>query len=444
MAGERQYTVAWTSGSVDGAPPSPRRRPGWAWPRRRRSAAEGVTVGDLRPRPRTASKRRRPRSAATCIPLVARRRRRRRRRGVRRRGDRGARRRRHPRHQRRWAAGRQLRVDAGRRLSGGARPQPDVGRRRWCKAAVTGDARPRLGHGSWRSRRSSVRQPMAELILSNTARAGATGFLKTRRPRGRRHRGHGQLGAARPAPHARVTRALRGRQPPRRRASATPTTSAASSRSCAASRRSSSPAPRSTSTAARTRRCSSAAAIQWRAMSLRAAWSLGDDGPRSCRRRGDVGWRCRRRRATATRRDCAPRAPMRRPSAAPPAAGRHVAGRAGGTSSPTSARRRRRTSTSCTTSPAGPRPSRPRQTAVADYRQPVDLDLMSVGGDRARRPSPAMQQRWPVVAIARVAVRQRDAQRSVQRCARSLTGAPTAVTLDRREAWPSTIAPASP
>ncbi len=73
-------------------------------------------------------------------------------RGVRRRRDRGPRRRRHPRHQRRGATGGELRVDTGRRLPGGARPQPDVGRRHG-EGRRRPDARPRAGDGSSRSRR---------------------------------------------------------------------------------------------------------------------------------------------------------------------------------------------------------------------------------------------------------------------------------------------------
>ena len=102
----------------------------------------------------------------------------------------------------------------------------------------------------------SVRQPMAELILSNTARAGATGFLKTV---ARELAGTGvTVNSLQPGLHrtARVTQ-LYGGDTAATAASATPTTSAASSRSCAASRRSTSPAPRSTSTAARTWCCSS-------------------------------------------------------------------------------------------------------------------------------------------------------------------------------------------
>ena len=47
----------------------------------------------------------------------------------------------------------------------------------------------------------SVRQPIANLILSNTARAGATGFLKTLAREVARRRGDGELGAARHPRH---------------------------------------------------------------------------------------------------------------------------------------------------------------------------------------------------------------------------------------------------
>ena len=48
----------------------------------------------------------------------------------------------------------------------------------------------------------SVRQPIAQLILSNTARAGATGFLKTLAVGSRRRRRDRQQHPARPASHA--------------------------------------------------------------------------------------------------------------------------------------------------------------------------------------------------------------------------------------------------
>ena len=95
----------------------------------------------------------------------------------------------------------------------------------------------------------AVRQPIPTLILSNTARAGVTGFLKTLAPRGRGRRRDRELAAARAARdrahRARCTAATR-RASPRRSppgASATPTTSARSPRSCARSRPGSSPAP---------------------------------------------------------------------------------------------------------------------------------------------------------------------------------------------------------
>ena len=48
----------------------------------------------------------------------------------------------------------------------------------------------------------SVRQPMANLILSNTARAGVTSFLKTLALEVAAERRHGQHGAARAPSHA--------------------------------------------------------------------------------------------------------------------------------------------------------------------------------------------------------------------------------------------------
>ena len=69
-----------------------------------------------------------------------------------------------------------------------------------CKAAVPAMQAP--GWGRVVAITSlAVRQPMAELILSNTARAGATGFLKTLAREVAERRRHGQLGAARAAPH---------------------------------------------------------------------------------------------------------------------------------------------------------------------------------------------------------------------------------------------------
>ena len=47
----------------------------------------------------------------------------------------------------------------------------------------------------------TVRHPMPGLILSNTARAGATGFLKTLATRACRRRRHRQLHPTRPARH---------------------------------------------------------------------------------------------------------------------------------------------------------------------------------------------------------------------------------------------------
>ena len=92
----------------------------------------------------------------------------------------------------------------------------------------------------------SVRQPIPNLILSNTARAGATGFLKTI---AREVAADGvTVNSVQPGLH--VTDRLKvvaGERPmPRRSASrpassATPATSARSSRSCARSRPASSP-----------------------------------------------------------------------------------------------------------------------------------------------------------------------------------------------------------
>ena len=109
----------------------------------------------------------------------------------------------------------------------------------------------------------SVRQPIPSLILSNTARAGATGFLKTLAlevaPDGvtvnsiqpgthdtdriRQLHGADTSGAAAAIPVGRLGDA---------------DDFGAAARSCAASRPSSSPASRSTSTAAPTAACSSA------------------------------------------------------------------------------------------------------------------------------------------------------------------------------------------
>ena len=97
---------------------------------------------------------------------------------VRRAGDRRARRRRHPRSQRRRAP--------SRRRS--RRPRSTPMPRRWrttcCRWSPC--ARPRCPpcrSGGWGRvvaiTSISVRQPISGLILSNTARAGATGFLKT-------------------------------------------------------------------------------------------------------------------------------------------------------------------------------------------------------------------------------------------------------------------------
>ena len=170
--------VPWTSDSLDGAPQSPRHRSGLGLASAKALAAEGVHGRDLRPRRRPASRRPPPTSATGVSASSPTCRRRRRRRRVRCGGHRGPRHGRHPRHQRRRAAGGQLRQHARRCLSRGPRPQPDVGGRHG-----EGGRRPRCATDGWGRvvaiTSLAVRQPMAELILSNTARAGATGFLKT-------------------------------------------------------------------------------------------------------------------------------------------------------------------------------------------------------------------------------------------------------------------------
>ena len=79
--------------------------------------------------------------------------------------------------QRRRAAAGQLRLDRPRRLRARARAQPALGRRPLQGAGAT-DAGGGLGSG--RRHHLDVGAPAhPDLILSNTARAGATGFLKT-------------------------------------------------------------------------------------------------------------------------------------------------------------------------------------------------------------------------------------------------------------------------
>ena len=105
----------------------------------------------------------------------------------------------------------------------------------------------------------AVRQPIPTLILSNTARAGLTGFLKTL---AREVASDGvTVNSLLPGLHAteRVARAARRSAAPRPRASrpgrsAIPPTSAASPRSSARSTRGTSPAPPPRSTAAPTPR----------------------------------------------------------------------------------------------------------------------------------------------------------------------------------------------
>ena len=212
-------------------------RPG-AWPRCRRSraATSGLVadVGDPGGRVRLRGRRRR------CAGSVAR----------------------HPRDQRRRSAAGHLRVDPARCLRPGARAEPPVGRGH-VPGRGAGDAGARAGAGSWPSPRSPCSQPIGTLILSNTARAGATGFLKTLATEVARRRRDGELGAARPPRHRPPRRPARRRPGRGRRrrcppgASAIRPTSAPSSPSCAPTRPSSSPAPPSRSTAARTPACSS-------------------------------------------------------------------------------------------------------------------------------------------------------------------------------------------
>ena len=122
----------------------------------------------------------------------------------------------------------------------------------------------------------SVRQPIPTLILSNTARAGVTGFLKTL---AREVAADGvTVNSLQPGSHdTERIRSLRGDAggDGTPGGSATRRTSAGSRPSCARSRRSSSPAPRSTSTAARTRACN---------RRPRSAYSLDRDGARTAHR----------------------------------------------------------------------------------------------------------------------------------------------------------------
>ena len=198
--------------SREGGPRSPRRRPGSAWRRPRRWPPRASTVaicGRDRARIEDGGGRGRPRLRAARV-----------RRGRRR----GRRRRSSPRPPRRSAASTSSSpTPAARRRATSRRRTSTPIRRRIdlnlmsvvgdVKAAVAGDAGRAGGGGSWRSRRSRCASRWPNLILSNTARAGATGFLKTARPRGRRRRGDGQLGAARPAPHRPGDAALRRRRP---------------------------------------------------------------------------------------------------------------------------------------------------------------------------------------------------------------------------------------
>ena len=180
IAGRRAAVAAASGGlglaSAQGAGRRGRRR----W-RSAGATRRGSTQAAADGRPRRAS------------PLVVRRRRRRRAARVRRRGDRGARRRRHPRHQRRRAAARQLRRRRRRRLSGGAIDLNLMSVVGDVQGGRAGDAGAAAGGGSWRSRRWRCASRCRNLILSNTARAGATGVPQDARPRGRRRRGHGQL-----------------------------------------------------------------------------------------------------------------------------------------------------------------------------------------------------------------------------------------------------------
>ena len=97
---------------------------------------------------------------------------------LRRRRHRSARGRRHPRHQRRRPAARQLRparpsTPTSRRSTSTCCPSWPCARRRCRRCRSSGGGRVVAITSI------SVRQPIAGLILSNTARAGATGFLKT-------------------------------------------------------------------------------------------------------------------------------------------------------------------------------------------------------------------------------------------------------------------------
>ena len=179
-------------------------------------ANEGVQGRDLRPGPRPDRRGRRARSATAASrssptsgrsparPEFVRGR------------DRRARRRRHPRAERRRSARRQLREHRRpRRVHRGVRAQLPL------------DDRDVQGRGARRCRRSSwgrvvaitsisVRQPIAGLILSNTARAGLTGFLKTLAREVARRRRHGEQPPAR----ASTTPSGSGRCTATRRASA--------------------------------------------------------------------------------------------------------------------------------------------------------------------------------------------------------------------------------
>ena len=169
----------------------------------------------------------------------------------------GARRHRHPRAERRRPTARHVRLDRPSTPIRAASTLNLLAIVAMCKAAVPAMQEQRWGRVVAITS-VSVRQPIPNLILSNTARAGATGVPQDAGARGRRRRRHGQLGAARRctattsvdgALRQRRRRSLRhGRRRRLRRHRRVPVQRAGAS---------SSPAPRSTSTAAPTRRCCS-------------------------------------------------------------------------------------------------------------------------------------------------------------------------------------------
>ena len=242
---------AWSWGSPGEGPPSPRHRAGWGWARPRRwptrawPSRSAAATGH-------ASKMPSPRSVG-CIGLVVRRV------GAQPAGpafvaaaDRGPRRDRHPRDERRRPAARQLRVDRPSTPIRAHRPQPDVGGRR-C-ARPPSPAMQERGWGRVVAITSlAVRQPMANLILSNTARAGATGVPQDAGPRGRRGRRDRQQRAARARTARSGSRTIYGGRPPTCRIGDADDFGAIVAFLCSEQARVPRPAPRSTSTAAPTR-----------------------------------------------------------------------------------------------------------------------------------------------------------------------------------------------